>query len=516
MSTGNEQAGRGSARLAERIAIGGLVRGARAVARVAPVRRAIVSSMERRLRDGASRTGIARRYPAAVEADRLAMKLAILRVAERALAENLLGDAALRGFIQRLVYGVWVKGGDTAAKDRFRAAHGMGPPDFLVLSPGKTCNLQCIGCYASSGPTREKLPWATLERIVREAHDLWGSRFFVLSGGETMAYRDDGKGLLDLAERFPDCYFLMYTNGTLITDAVARRMGELGNVMPGLSVEGMEARTDARRGAGVFRKVLAAMERLRRERVLFGLSLTATRENAEEILSEELVDLFFGKMGALFAFVFHYMPIGRAFTLDLMMTPEQRVRLWEREWKLVRDERIFIADFWNSGTASNGCVAAGRPGGYFYINWDGWMSPCVFMPYAPLNIKDLYARGGTLDDAWGDPFFAGLRAWQRDYGYREDGETPAERCGNWLNPCPIRDHHDVFHRLVRAHHPTPTDPEAAAALADPSYHEGIQRFDRELAALNDPIWESRYRGIANASSLGDGAAREAAEPIAAD
>jgi hypothetical protein len=72
------------------------------------------------------------------------------------------------------------------------------------------------------------------------------------------------------------------------------------------------------------------------------------------------------------------------------------------------------------------------------------------------------------------------------------GEPAAARCGNWLTPCPIRDHHAVFHQLVRAHHPTPTDPEAAAALADPAYHEGIERFDRELAAIAGPIWEERY------------------------
>ena len=85
----------------------------------------------------------------------------------------------------------------------------------------------------------------------------------------------------------------MYTNGTLIDDAVAKRIGRLGNVSPALSIEGMKERTDARRGDGVFDKVLAAMERLRREGVIIGVSLTATRENADEILSDEVVETFF-------------------------------------------------------------------------------------------------------------------------------------------------------------------------------------------------------------------------------
>ncbi len=31
----------------------------------------------------------------------------------------------------------------------------------------------------------------------------------------------------------------------------------------------------------------------------------------------------------------------------------------------------------------------------------------MFVPYSPLNINDIYARGGTLNDAWADGFFAG-------------------------------------------------------------------------------------------------------------
>ena len=466
---------------------------ARRLARVARLRRALVASAERRMRSDGARDPASLRHPPAVEADKLSMKLAVLRTVERALAEDQLSDASLRGFLGLLIYDVLLKKGDRTAKSAFRAAHGCNPPDFLVISPGKACNLKCSGCYANAGPTREKLEWATLDRIVSEAHDLWGIRFFVLSGGEPLAYREDGKGVLDLAAEHQDCFFMMYTNGTLIDDGVARRMGELGNLSPGLSVEGLREPTDARRGAGVFDKVLAAIERLRRERVVFGISLTATRENADEILSDEVTDLFFGQLGAFYAWVFQYMPIGRSFSLDLMLTPEQRLRLWQRVWDLVRRRRLFIADFWNSGTATNGCVAGGRAGGYLYIDWNGAVSPCVFIPYAPTRIQDVYARGGSLNDVWAEPFFAGIRAWQRGYGYRENGEA-CPRCGNWINPCLIRDHHGEFQRLLGAFRPEPIDEDARAVLSDASYHQGLEEYDRALAALADPIWEEKYLG----------------------
>jgi len=168
------------------------------------------------------------------------------------------------------------------------------------------------------------------------------------------------KGVLELAEAHPDCFFIMYTNGTLVDDAVARRMGELGNLSPALSIEGLKARTDARRGEGVFDRIVAAAERLAREGVLFGMSLTATRQNADEILSDEVLDLFVDRLGALYAFVFHYMPIGRAWTLDLMMTAEQRFRLYERTWSLIASA---TSSRWISGTGPPLQRFASPPGG---------------------------------------------------------------------------------------------------------------------------------------------------------
>jgi len=35
--------------------------------------------------------------------------------------------------------------------------------------------------------------------------------------------------------------------------------------------------------------------------------------------------------------------------------------LFERTRRMVCERRRFVADLWNSGTASNGCIAAGRP-----------------------------------------------------------------------------------------------------------------------------------------------------------
>lgn len=126
------------------------------------------------------------------------------------------------------------------------------------------------------------------------------------------------------------------------------------------------------------------------------------------------------------------------------------------------------------------------------MNWNGDVSPCVFFPYSPVNVREVFARGGTLDEVWAHPMFADIRRWQRDYGYREATE-PCPDCGNWLAPCIIRDHHAVFRDLMRRHQPAPTDEDARAALLDPAYQQGLERFGRELETLTGPVWRERYR-----------------------
>ena len=242
-----------------------------------------------------------------------------------------------------------------AGPRRFREEHGREPPWFLVLSPGSACNLSCPGCYADAGGKAVHLPWPVLERVMAEAREAWGVPLFVFSGGEPLLYRSDGHGVLDAAEKHPDSLFLMFTNGTQIDAAVARRMESMGSLTPALSVEGLQATTDERRGKGQFARTLEAMSQLRVAGVPFGISVTITRRNLDEVLSDRFLDFFFFEQGAFYGFFFHYMPIGREARLDWMPTPAQRLWIWQRTWEVIERKRIFLFDFWNHGTLFGGC-----------------------------------------------------------------------------------------------------------------------------------------------------------------
>jgi MoaA/NifB/PqqE/SkfB family radical SAM enzyme len=467
------------------IAMEALARTGPTLAQVRPIRRAAVRKAENFMMDRLQNVRATNSVLPRVYEDRIALGLAFVRTIERAIAERRVSPAALRKATRVLIQGVVLQEGDRQAVARFYEQYGAHPPAMLTISPCKTCNLRCTGCYADSGPTSQKLEWDTVDRIITESKTLWGGRFFVFSGGEPLAYRSNGKGVLDLVEKHGDCYFLMYTNGTLIDDDMTERLAQAGNLTPAISLEGLRERTDARRGAGVFDQVVAAQDRLRRAGVPFGISITATRDNCEEILSDEFVDFCFHKQGALYGWIFQYMPIGRSFTLKLMPTPRQRAWMWQRSWQIMREHEIFLADFWNHGTTSDGCLAAGRfsGGGYLYIDWNGSVNPCVFVPYSPVNINQAYAQGKTLNDVWAEPFFGSLRKWQKDY---------ADSNGNWVMPCPNRDHHADLYRMLLEHEPEPADENAAAALLDPDYHRGLNEYDETFQSLTRPVWEEYY------------------------
>jgi MoaA/NifB/PqqE/SkfB family radical SAM enzyme len=375
---------------------------------------------------------------------------------------------------------------------RFRETNGSDPPWFMVLSPGNECNLSCRGCYADAGGGAVSLPWPVLGRVMDEAKDLWGTPLFVFSGGEPLLYRSEGKGVLDAVERHPDSLFLMFTNGTQIDAGVARRMERMGNVTPALSVEGLRETTDARRGAGQFRRTLEAVSRLRDAGVPFGISVTMTRANLAEVLSDRFLDFFFEEQGAFYGFLFHYMPMGREARLDRMPTPAQRVAIWRRTWEAIEKRKIFIFDFWNHGPMVGGCMSAGRQGGYLYIDWAGRVMPCVFAPYAVADIREVYARGETLNHVWRAPFLSAIRDWQREYGYA-GGPVPTS-AGDWLRPCPVRDHYPLFRKWLEEHRPAPQDETARRSLESNAYRDGLEAYGEELRELTSTVWDEEYLG----------------------
>jgi MoaA/NifB/PqqE/SkfB family radical SAM enzyme len=380
------------------------------------------------------------------------------------------------------------------AKDDFNKKYDFYPPNFITLSPSKACNLHCKGCYASSTKLdAEKLSYKVSKRILQETHDNWGNRFVVISGGEPFMYKDDNKTILDLASEFKDSYFLIYTNGSLIDQKVANRIAELGNITTAISVEGYEQETDDRRGTNTYARILQSVDNLKSAGVPFGLSITATKNNAEILTDWEFYDYYFQKIGVSYMWIFQYMPIGRGFNIDLMPTPKQRFKMFKMWEKCIREKHYFVADFWNSGIVSDGCIAYGREGGYIYIDWNGNIMPCVFVPYHKDNIFDIYRNGGTVTDALFSDFFINGRKWQKRYGFGNDKEKPQ----NWLMPCSIRDNYKAFRNDIITDNIIPEDKMAEKAMNDTDYYNRMIDYDDTYREITEEYWQKRFTGKRN-------------------
>ena len=376
------------------------------------------------------------------------------------------------------------------SEKRYRLTYRRDPPGYVLISPGKHCNLTCEGCYASStSRTKESLEYKVVKRIINDSHNQWGSHLVAISGGEPLMYRSEGKSLFDLVREFPFMYFTVYTNGTLITNSIADEMASAANISPAISIEGTDIDTDKRRGPGVYKKVMSAMANLRACAVPFGVSITATRHNLDTLLKPSFYDYLFDELKISYGWIFEYMPIGRAVETELMPDAKQRRRLFE-----VLDEQNkrgrFICDFWSTSPSAEGCIAAGRSSGYLYINWNGDVVPCVFNPYSDTSIKSVYRNGGTLTDAVEDSnLFKSIRTWQSDYGFRR-----GEKVNNLMTPCPIRDHFKDYRSILLQTQAAAIDTSAEIALSDHEYYEKMVRYGDEVEQQLQPIWDRRFCG----------------------
>ncbi len=256
-------------------------------------------------------------------------------------------------------------------------------------------------------------------------------------------------------------------NGTLIDDAFADEMLRVKNLVPAISIEGFEEATDFRRGEGTYRKVIEAMTRLKERKLLFGISCCYTSKNVEVIGSEEYFDSMID-MGAKFAWLFTYMPIGAAAVPELIATAEQRKFMYEQIHKFRKTKPLFTMDFWNDGDAVGGCIAGGR--GYCHINANGDMEPCAFIHYSDSNIKEK-----TLLECYQSPLFM---AYRRSQPFND----------NMLRPCPVLDNPGRLTQIVEESGARSTDLESPERACD--YCNRCVPAAEKWAPVADELWNS--------------------------
>ena len=298
-----------------------------------------------------------------------------LRMAKRFLMET----------DKRLVYKAAINLGWGGARSVLRYKRGIKRgeyfPAFLYISVLNSCNLRCQGCWVDVAAKSEKIPAEDLHRLLREAREA-GNTFFGILGGEPFMY----KGLLDILEQHPDCYFQIFTNGQLITDELAAQMRRMGNVTPLISIEGTEIISDQRRGKeNVLSKSMAGLQRCLDHKLLTGVATSLCQTNFDDLLREEWLDRLI-EMGAMYAWYHTYRPVGPQPNEQLCLTPEQQLKVRKFVVDMRVKKPIVLIDAYYQHDGQALCPLA--TGISHHISPWGDIEPCPIIQFAKENIRD--------------------------------------------------------------------------------------------------------------------------------
>lgn len=290
-----------------------------------------------------------------------------------------------------------------SAKRKKAEKNGEHIPPFLIASITSKCNLHCAGCYSRCNhATVDTEPVTQLTdedwfKIFEEAEEM-GISFILLAGGEPMLRR----GVIEAAGKKKNILFPIFTNGTFMDERYFELFDKCRNLIPIMSIEGKKEITDARRGSGIYERLIKNMDELNKRGLIFGTSVTVTTENINEVTSDGFLDEL-SQRGCRAVIFVEFVPVTEE-SKELAPQEAEREYLKERIIHLreERPEMVYIS-FPGDEKSSGGCVAAGR--GFFHINSHGGAEPCPFSPYSDVNIKNT-----SLREAMHSPLFMALRS----------------------------------------------------------------------------------------------------------
>jgi MoaA/NifB/PqqE/SkfB family radical SAM enzyme len=298
--------------------------------------------------------------------------------------------------LYKFVYNMGVKGTLSFARYQKRLKKGEFFPAFHFISVTDDCNLNCQGCWVVGKKKNARMSPETLNRIIKETKAK-GSYFFGILGGEPLMY----KPLFEVLKKHPDCYFQLFTNGTLLTPEIAEELRKLSNVTPLISFEGDEIVADVRRrGKEIYRRTTDAVENAANAGLITGVAMSVCKSNIDLALSPDFINSLIQKNVA-YLWYYIYRPVGADSTVELALEKEEIQKL--RQFMVEARSRFDIAiidAYWDQN--GNGlCPAA--TGLSHHVNASGYIEPCPVIQFATDRVGDkplenIYKESVFLDE----------------------------------------------------------------------------------------------------------------------
>jgi Fe-coproporphyrin III synthase len=154
---------------------------------------------------------------------------------------------------------------------------------IVVWNSTRRCNLKCIHCYIDAKSTQASGELNTQEakRLIDDLA-VFGAPVFLFSGGEPFIRED----LFQLGKYAKDkgLRTVISSNGTLITDDMAKKVKDAGFSYVGISLDGLEATNDKfREQKGAFKKTLSGIRNCLANDLRVGLRFTINKHNFKDV-----------------------------------------------------------------------------------------------------------------------------------------------------------------------------------------------------------------------------------------
>ena len=187
----------------------------------------------------------------------------------------------------------------------------------------EVCNLKCLHCYQENHKPIS-LSYPQLMDILIQYRELLKKLkvkgHINLTGGEPLCSPYFFK-ILEEFKKDKDLYsFSILTNGTLITDEIAKKISEYNPEYVQVSLEGGKKTNDYIRGKNVYRKVATAIKHLKKYNIFVSISFTATKINYKEFPQ---VVKFAEKHNVDNVWSDRFIPLNENNDINLQMTKEE-------------------------------------------------------------------------------------------------------------------------------------------------------------------------------------------------
>lgn len=279
----------------------------------------------------------------------------------------------------------------------------LSGPLAVHLEVTRRCSLRCAHCFAGSPENTSTACELTLSELDHLFGELAGCGAFRLgiTGGEPLMRQD----LIEIIEMayshgLSPC---LTTNGTLMTDELARRLSHCHLAWLNVSFDGATRSTnDAVRGEGSFDQAMSGVRLLRRHMPLT-LAFTVLRTNLHELTECAALARDVGAQAAVFRPLY---PAGRGkVRQDLQPTFSEYLRAIGALRKLGQRVEADFCDAQAFGPLlratkqSNVCHQFGCGAGNTVcsISAEGYVSPCSFLGVAA---PDESLRGASFAQLW--------------------------------------------------------------------------------------------------------------------